>query len=58
MSKLVDTTERTIRKALDRIPELNSPTLSETEYCETVLAALELIQEGLEMRLEELRKEE
>ena len=49
---LVAIVEEAICLAIGEIPQLQK--LSEAEYCETVLAVLDLIQTGLKMRLSEL----
>ena len=53
---LVTLTERALRESLTKVPGLQS--ISEVVYCETVLSALDLIREGLDMRLQELQREE
>jgi hypothetical protein len=53
----VDEVAKALQKAIDSCKCLDSKQIGETEYCEIVLEALGAIEEGKQMRLQELEEE-
>lgn len=50
----VDEIEQAIRKAIAAVPGIN--TLAEEVYCDRVMEAMDLINDGLSMRADELKE--